>query len=739
MAYHAHLGRVMPLRSDALREGTGGVGFTDGFGTRRRRTGPAGVDEVLTFRDSLTAVGSFEFAVRERVARVATLRDAAFAEVRRAERAAERRQSLTVVSAAVDGTRLSDLLVESGRGNAPLDPIWALAVVHQVLEAVDRFHRIDADLAHSALGAEHIIITPDSRAVVVDYAFGPAIEQLAFSPQQYWDELGVATDAIQPSFDQRMDVMQVGVMAFSLLLGRPFRCDELSVWQRGSRSAADTLFANEILAPLARRAHPWVLRALQLDAPFMSAAEACEGLEELIAQLPEPCLRPKVVGDLRLSDPVTTEIDAEVRTAPLLAIESGVAGVIEPHAVVGAATDHVSREVDVDARPTVAARTRWPRATNGDADRLDPVAAAAPAGAPLPVVILAPPVAASVERATSTKAGSCFPDEARRTGARQSLRWLRYLPIAGAIVLVGAVAGARGASLLRVRAPSHPAMGMLTVTTPQSGATLLIDGVAKGTTPMTLNVATGRHILELREGSQVRTVPVTIIAGAIVSEFLELPPPPPETGTVHVRTQPIGAWVAVDGIARGRSPVKVGALKSGDHIVTAAGDFGVQRQTVTVEGGASIFLSMSLPTAGAPAAAGWLVPLSAIPFQIFEQDQMIGSNETPRVMLSVGTHHLDLVNTALGFHASRTVQIAPDKSTQLPINLPSGVLAINAVPWAEVWLDGERLGDTPIGNATATIGVHRVMFRHPTLGEQTRTMTVLATGIARVSVDLRTR
>jgi hypothetical protein len=67
-------------------------------------------------------------------------------------------------------------------------------------------------------------------------------------------------------------------------------------------------------------------------------------------------------------------------------------------------------------------------------------------------------------------------------------------------------------------------------------------------------------------------------------------------------------------------------------------------------------------------------------------------------------------------------------------------VSLNANPWATVWLDGEWLGETPIGNMQATVGTHQVVFRHPTLGEQRRTITVTADGKAHLGVDFaRTR
>jgi hypothetical protein len=66
-------------------------------------------------------------------------------------------------------------------------------------------------------------------------------------------------------------------------------------------------------------------------------------------------------------------------------------------------------------------------------------------------------------------------------------------------------------------------------------------------------------------------------------------------------------------------------------------------------------------------------------------------------------------------------------------------MALNAQPWADVWIDGERIGETPIGNVAVPIGPHEVVFRHPELGEHVVRATVTLTAPTRLSVDLRKR
>ena len=71
------------------------------------------------------------------------------------------------------------------------------------------------------------------------------------------------------------------------------------------------------------------------------------------------------------------------------------------------------------------------------------------------------------------------------------------------------------------------------------------------------------------------------------------------------------------------------------------------------------------------------------------------------------------------------------------MTLPLGSLSINAEPWAEVWIRGEKIGDTPMANVPLAIGTHQVVLKHPELGERVQEVTITGKQGARVSVDLR--
>jgi hypothetical protein len=106
-------------------------------------------------------------------------------------------------------------------------------------------------------------------------------------------------------------------------------------------------------------------------------------------------------------------------------------------------------------------------------------------------------------------------------------------------------------------------------------------------------------------------------------------------------------------------------------------------------------------------------------------------------MVAAGRHELDLVNDTLGYRASRVIVVAPGKVAQIGLELPMGVVNLNAAPWAEVWIDGRRVGDTPIGNLNVSIGPHEVVFKHPQLGEKHHAISVTVGAPVRLSVDMK--
>jgi eukaryotic-like serine/threonine-protein kinase len=62
---------------------------------------------------------------------------------------------------------------------------------------------------------------------------------------------------------------------------------------------------------------------------------------------------------------------------------------------------------------------------------------------------------------------------------------------------------------------------------------------------------------------------------------------------------------------------------------------------------------------------------------------------------------------------------------------------VNALPWADVWLDGRHIGETPLANVKASAGAHELLLRHPELGEVRQSVVVKSGQPTRVTVSMK--
>jgi hypothetical protein len=310
--------------------------------------------------------------------------------------------------------------------------------------------------------------------------------------------------------------------------------------------------------------------------------------------------------------------------------------------------------------------------------------------------------------------------------------------IAAAIVLVALTSGGTLAVGRIMKPAAEPeSLGTLSVQTNPAGATVVIDGQQRGATPLNLQLKPGRHVVELVTEGDVRTIPVMMTPGGQVSQFIEIARATSALGELQIRTEPAGAQVSVDGRSLGRSPLTAEGLTPGQHTVVLENELGPVTQRVTIEAGttASLVVPMSTPR-NAP-VSGWIAVSAPIDVQLYENQRLLGSSQTDRIMVPVGRHDIEVVNEALGYRAAKTVNVTPGQTANIRLDLPKAPMALNAVPWAEVFVDGERAGETPIGSVQVSIGPHEVVFRHPELGERRVITTVTLAGPAKVSVDMR--
>jgi hypothetical protein len=206
-----------------------------------------------------------------------------------------------------------------------------------------------------------------------------------------------------------------------------------------------------------------------------------------------------------------------------------------------------------------------------------------------------------------------------------------------------------------------------------------------------------------------------------------LPAPEISTGSLTVDTQPSGARVLVDGAAAGETPLTLDDLAPGRHTLTFVTAAGTVKKIVRVEAGKTLTLDV-------PVYSGWVAVFAPIALDISENGRGIGSTEQGRLMLSPGKHELTLSNREFGYKAVRTVTVEPGEERPITVQ-PTGEVSLNALPWAEVWIDGQKTGETPIAHLQVPLGTHEILFKHPQFGERRMTVTVTATAPLAASAD----
>ncbi len=273
-------------------------------------------------------------------------------------------------------------------------------------------------------------------------------------------------------------------------------------------------------------------------------------------------------------------------------------------------------------------------------------------------------------------------------------------------------------------------------------ARVYIDDAPRGMTPLRLDLPAGPHRVRLEANSKARTLTVGVVAGAEVTQSVDLDRAV-QTGSLFVRSEPAGAKVLVDNRPAGVTPITVLDLSPGSHTISVtAADGSNAKQSVQVEAGATATLRLNLDrpqvaeastAAAAEPTNGWVLVDAPIELQVLQGGRSIGSSGR-RLALAPGSYDLQL--RSADFSTAKRVEVTAGRVARIEVNVPDGTVNLNAAPWAEVYLDGRSLGETPIANASVSPGTHEVIFRNPQFVELRQMVTVASGKATRLAVTL---
>jgi hypothetical protein len=478
--------------------------FKDGIGRRWRATDPNGSEvETLLLCRELSEAESAEASLVERAGHLAAFSHAAFSPVLRVERSSGAMGGLAIVSAAVPGTRLSEILGSAQRKLVAPDLDAARFILAEVSAALADFHRQSRDVSHGAIGPERIVMRPDGRAVIVEQVLAPVLQQLQLARTPLWTEFRVPVPPVAGTarFDQMTDVMQLGVLGLALVLGRPVRRDEYPNRLRDllmEVSAADALAER---GSLSRALRSWIHRTLQLEprSSFRTAAEAAAAFDAVLAEEPRHKASPaSVIRYLAACGPETEggRKVAAILSAPPSASE--VRSTAAADTAVRPSPPRVATDARGRGREAVASQPGRRRRAPAESP-LQPLSRIASGAARLPLGLSRRLDWAVVSRGVRVSALSV---------GLVALFGVTYLGARGYFSSAGLTGG----------------RGTLVVESRPVGVEVFVDGQASGRTPTTLDLRAGEHTLVLRTSRGITLVPVVVVAGARRVERIEVQP-----------------------------------------------------------------------------------------------------------------------------------------------------------------------------------------------------------------------
>ena len=483
-----------------------------------------------------------------------------------------------------------------------MHPSFASWLIRQLAPALADLHAQGLGVAHGALTADRIVLTPDRRLVIVEHVLGSALEEQGFSAERLWREFGiiaVPTVDTAPRLDSRSDIVQLGLIALSILLGRrvtpeeyPSKLEPLldeMAESAGRRSPA-------VVGPLRQ----WLERALQVEKGFRSALEASRAVpERALTDFTRPSERPSIDAAPALEIPQSSPVqETAVPETPMT-----------PMALTSSAESS--------------------EAIHSDPARWDDVPAAR-----------------------------------RFSMVRNIAIGLAALALVEAVVI--------GRLMTKpAPAPVEKAPVPVTIDSPSAGDSVIVDGRQAGVTPLQLNIGPAVHSIRVigREST-----PPPLAESAPVA-----PPAANDPRTASARALALAAQRQLSGGLRLSSPIEL---------------------------------------------------------QVLEGERVLGSSADGPIVASAGTHQLDFINTEFGYRSRQTVDIKAGQILPLKVQPPDGRVSINAQPWAQVWIDGNLVGETPLANLSVPVGEHEITFRHPQLGERKETTIVKSGTQTRISASL---
>ena len=166
----------------------------------------------------------------------------------------------------------------------------------------------------------------------------------------------------------------------------------------------------------------------------------------------------------------------------------------------------------------------------------------------------------------------------------------------------------------------------------------------------------------------------------------------------------------------GVTPLTIDDLIPGRHDIVLKAEGGTVQRIVNIT-------SNHRATLDQATFSGFVTVHAAFDVTISENGRALRADDRHQIVLPAGPHELRLTNTGVGFDTVRKIIVKPGKSLRLELEIEPS-LTVTATAPAEVWLDGTRLGETPLNGAPVPLGLHQIVVKRTGGGERRFTVTI---------------
>lgn len=270
------------------------------------------------------------------------------------------------------------------------------------------------------------------------------------------------------------------------------------------------------------------------------------------------------------------------------------------------------------------------------------------------------------------------------------------------------------------------------------GARVSVDWEYKGSTPFSINLVGGSHIIRIvKDGYSPYTTEILVGQGQLNSVYGVLSP---TTGSITFYSFPGGASLYVDGIFKGTTPLDVSDLTLGSHTYRLEKQ-GYQTETSTflVTAGSNTPLSITLTETQVTGS----ISVSSTPSGASISLDGANKGTTPTTLTGVaaGSHSLLLTKTGYNDYTT-TIAVTVGQTTIVSATLvplqSTGSISVSSFPAnANVFVDGIMKGITPLTISNVPTGSHTVRLTMNEYEDDSRVVTVSSGQILELSISLQ--